>query len=131
MKLKLENMPNVGTDDPVGRGKTSIDIFEKETYEWLKAKAVKEGSLRKAGNNQLDMLRLKEEFLEKNLPRFKKLNFEDGMIVIHDKEKRIYTEIGLEKGYVHCTSCDSNDCEHVTYAYALPELGLLEPIKKR
>lgn len=128
MSLKLEGVINVSGGEPIGRGLTSLDIFNEKTYKWLKAKP---GSLRKAGNYELDMARMKEEFLIKNLPRFKKINFEDGMLVIHDKEKRIYTEIGLHNGYVHCTNCESNDCEHVTYSYALPELGMLEPLKKK
>ena len=133
MEMRLESMsPRPKSDEPKGRGQTSIDLLNEQTYKFLVAKAAKNGtSLRKITNDILDMVRKKEEFLENNLPRFRMVEFHDDLIVIHDREQKVYAEVGLSDGYVHCNHDNSNDCEHVTYAYAVLELGLLEPKRKR
>lgn len=132
MSLRLEAMPKPKNEDPKGRGQTTIDILNEETYKFLVKKSqVNDTSIRKYTNEVLDMVRRKEEFLEKNLPRFRMVEFRDNILVINDKEKRVYAEVGLNDGYVHCFHCESNECEHVTYSYSLLELGLLEPIKRK
>jgi hypothetical protein len=106
----------------------TIDIINQDVYEFMTEEASKKNtSLRKFTNEFLLAQKQKADFMKKYVPKLKEIAFEDGRMVIHDGREGNYTTITLKKGLVHCSLCDSNECIHVMFAFAMPDLGMLEP----
>ena len=105
----------------------TIEILNPDTYTWLNEKAEeKDTSFRKYVNNFLDLEREKEKFIEKYMPKIKKVKIHEGSLILEDKDLAdSYVKIGLANGLIHCYKCDKEDCKHIIYTMTLPDIASL------
>jgi len=105
----------------------SVDLFDQNTIEGIDNLAKKSGdSRRQFINEQLNLLVKKEEYLQKNIPQVKKLHFTEGRLLLWDESLRKDIVITMNKGLPFCNNCETNDCIHVLYTMACPELSKLQ-----
>jgi hypothetical protein len=111
---------------------STIDIIKPETYKQLSREAsVKGTSLRKLCNEVLEMYLEKEEFLEKYIPKLKKLAFEDNIFFVRDSKINKTAEISYNDGLIHCSVCKKSLCFHTLYAMSQPDIARLEPTQRK
>jgi len=70
----------------------------------------------------------KEEFLTEYFPDLKLSIIGDDTVIIKDLKGQV-AQVMLRKGKLWCDRHENSDCEHVHFALALPDIGLL--IKKK
>jgi hypothetical protein len=97
--------------------------IEDNIYERAKAHAAsKKKDLQKYVNEILFMNLEKDEFLKEWAPNFSATVGPNSIYVYDNKEKRT-AEVVIKDGKLICFEHESNDCEHIHFALALPELG--------
>jgi hypothetical protein len=108
-----------------GKEVITVEIF-KETYGTMKAIATKKHwSTKNYINNVLLEAIERDKFLYSYAPSLSKLGYEDNILFIRDAKLGKTTEISLRDRSLYCNVCNSKDCVHIHYAFALPEMAKL------
>ena len=63
------------------------------------------------------------EILAHYAPMIKKVMVDDDRVVIMDNTINRIAEVVARNGELYCQLCGENDCLHVGFAYALPEVS--------
>jgi hypothetical protein len=81
--------------------------------------------------NEIIMDRLdKEDLLREKFAHLSKIAIQDNVIFIRDTKESSTTEVWFKDGNLYCHSDRSASCEHVQFAWALPELAKAVQLKK-
>ncbi len=72
----------------------------------------------------------KEDFLSRIAPGFESLGIHNNILFIKDSKRNGTAEIYLKDSELYCEMDKSVDCDHIHFAWALPELAKLQ-LKKR
>lgn len=54
--------------------------------------------------------------------RFEKIELQNDLLVIRDKKINRIIDLSLKNGKIFCLIDKKSDCQHVGYAYSLPEI---------
>ena len=101
----------------------TVEIF-KETYEVMKRNAAKRRWNTKNYINAVLVEAIeREKFLKAYAPSLSKLGYEDNILFIRDAKQGKTAEIFFRDRSLYCNVCESNDCVHIHYALALPEIS--------
>jgi hypothetical protein len=108
-----------------GKDVITVEIF-KETYDSMKAIATKKRWSTKDYINTVLLEAIeRDKFLHLYAPLLSKVGYEDNILFIRDAKLGKTTEISLRDRSLYCNVCDSKDCVHIHYAFALPEMAKL------
>ena len=108
-----------------GKEVITVEIF-KETYDTMKAIATKKHwSTKDYINNVLLEAIERDKFLYSYAPSLSKVGYEDNILFIRDAKLGKTAEISLQDRSLYCNVCNSKDCVHIHYAFALPEMAKL------
>jgi hypothetical protein len=108
-----------------GKEIITVEIF-KETYDTMKANATKKHwSTKDYINNVLLEAIERDKFLYSYAPSLSKVGYEGNILFIRDAKLGKTTEISLRDRSLYCNVCNSKDCVHIHYAFALPEMAKL------
>jgi hypothetical protein len=120
-----------------GKEVITVEIF-KETYDAMKAIATKKRwSTKEYINTVLLETIERDKFLRSYAPSLSKVGYEDDILFIRDAKLGKTAEIYLRDRALYCNICDSRDCVHIHYAFALPEMAklylhrLVSPARRR
>jgi hypothetical protein len=98
-------------------------------YKRLKDKAVeKEIDLQKYVNEALEMAVEKDSFLKLYAPHLSKRDIVNNCLLIWDDMKKRVAEVWLREQKLVCELCQKDDCVHVHFALALPDIARLTDI---
>ena len=67
----------------------------------------------------------RDKFLRSYAPSLSKVGYEDYILFIRDTKLGKTAEIYLCDPSLYCNDCESEDCVHIHYALALPEVAKL------
>ena len=108
-----------------GKEVITVEIF-KQTYDVMKATATKKRCNTKDYiNTVLAEAIERDKFLHKYAPFLSKIGFDDNILFVRDTKLSKTAEIYLRDRTLYCNICESNDCIHIHYALALPEITKL------
>ena len=108
-----------------GKEVVTVEIF-KETYEAMKTIATKKRwSTKDYVNTVLLEAIERDRFLQLYAPSLSKVGYEDDTLFIRDAKLGKTAEIYLRDRSLYCNVCNSKDCVHIHYAFALPEMAKL------
>lgn len=108
-----------------GKEVITVEIF-KGTYDTMKAIATKKHwSTKDYINNVLLEAIERDKFLYSYAPSLSKVGYEGNILFIRDAKLRKTAEISLRDRSLYCNVCNSKDCVHIHYAFALPEMAKL------
>ncbi|HKH85476.1 MAG TPA: hypothetical protein VKA40_02915 [Nitrososphaera sp.] len=108
-----------------GKEIITVEIF-KETYDTMKANATKKHwSTKDYINNVLLEAIERDKFLYSYAPSLSKVGYEGNILFIRDAKLGKTAEISLRDRSLYCNVCNSKDCVHIHYAFALPEMAKL------
>ena len=62
------------------------------------------------------------EAMAVHAPRMKKISVDDDRVVLLDSKMNRIAEVVVQNGAMFCQLCEENNCLHVGFAYALPEV---------
>ena len=62
------------------------------------------------------------EAMAVHAPRMKKISVDDDRVVLLDSKLNRIAEVVVQNGAMFCQLCEENNCLHVGFAYALPEV---------
>jgi len=68
----------------------------------------------------------KDEYIASYAPFLEKIGIRDNRLIIRDKKRDKLTDIFLKDGKFFCNLDEKNDCEHIHFALAMPELVRLK-----
>lgn len=66
-----------------------------------------------------------DDALAQHAPRLKKISVSDDRVVLLDTVKNRIAEVVVQEGVLFCQLCEVDECMHVGYANALPEVGFM------
>ena len=108
-----------------GKEVITVEIF-KETYNAMKVVAARKRWSAKDYINTVLMEAIeRDKFLRSYAPSLSKVGYEDDILFIRDTKLGKTAEIYLRDRSLYCSVCESNDCVHIHYALALPEVAKL------
>jgi len=108
-----------------GKEIITVEIF-KETYDTMKANATKKHwSTKDYINNVLLEAIERDKFLYSYAPSLSKVGYEGNILFIRDAKLGKTAEISLRDRSLYWNVCNSKDCVHIHYAFALPEMAKL------
>ena len=108
-----------------GKEVITVEIF-KETYDAMKVVAARKRWSAKDYINTVLMEAIeRDKFLRSYAPSLSKVGYEDDILFIRDTRLGKTAEIYLRDRSLYCNVCESNDCVHIHYALALPEVAKL------
>jgi hypothetical protein len=108
-----------------GKEVITVEVF-KETYDAMKAVATKKHWSTKDYINTVLLEAIeRDKFLQSYAPSLSKVGYEDNILFIRDAKLGKTAEISLRDRCLYCNICDSKDCVHIHYAFALPEVAKL------
>jgi hypothetical protein len=108
-----------------GKEVITVEIF-KETYDTMKAIATKKHwSTKYYINNVLLEAIERDKFLYSYAPSLSKVGYEGNILFVRDAKLGKTAEISLRDRSLYCNVCNSKDCVHIHYAFALPEMAKL------
>jgi hypothetical protein len=108
-----------------GKEVITVEIF-KETYDTMKAIATKKRWSTKDYINSVLLEAIeRDKFLYSYAPSLSKVGYEDNILFIQDAKLGKTAEISLRDRSLYCNVCNSKDCVHIHYAFALPEMAKL------
>jgi hypothetical protein len=114
-----------------GKEVVTVEIF-RETYEVMKSSAEKKRwNTKNYINVVLKDSIAREKFLQAYAPYLSKIGYEGNVLFIKDSRAGKTAEIFLREKVLYCSVCSSNDCLHIHYALALPEIANLYLKKPR
>lgn len=106
-----------------GKDVITVEIF-KQTYDLMKANAEKLRWNTKEYINSVLMEAIeRDKFLQTYAPNLSKVGYQDNMLFIRDAKQGKTAEIYLKDKVLYCGLCESKDCIHIHYAFALPEVA--------
>jgi hypothetical protein len=98
-------------------------------YKKLKDKAAEKGlDLQRYVNDSLEMGLNKDEFLKLYAPHLSKRDIIDNCLIIWDDLRKRAAEVWLREQKLVCDLCQKDDCIHVHFALALPEVAKLTDV---
>lgn len=98
-------------------------------YKKLKEKASEKGvDLQKYVNDSLELAVAKDDFLKMYAPHLSKRDIIDNCLIIWDDMRRKTAEVWLREQNLFCEQCQQDDCIHVHFALAIPEVAKLTDI---
>ena len=62
------------------------------------------------------------EVMALHAPRIKKISVDDDRVVLLDSKLNRIAEVAVQNAVMFCQLCEQNNCLHVGFAYALPEV---------
>ena len=68
----------------------------------------------------------KDEYIALYAPYLEKVGITDNRLTIRDTKRDKLTDVFLKDGKFFCNLDERNDCEHIHFALALPELARLK-----
>lgn len=68
----------------------------------------------------------KDEFLKEYAPFLEKIGINDNRLTIRDSKTNKLTDVFLKNKKLFCSLDESDDCLHIHYVLALPELAKLK-----
>ena len=101
---------------------TTVDV-DKPIYERLSKKAKEKGysSVTRFVNDLLLMNVEKDELLQKYGPSFFAQVFDDS-VMVKGPDDDVTAEVKLRDGNLICLKDESDNCKHVLFAWAIPEI---------
>jgi hypothetical protein len=106
-----------------GKEVITVEIF-KETYDVMKSTAEK---LRWNTKEYINTILLeaieRDRFLQTYAPFLAKVGYQDNILFIRDAKQGKTAEVFLKDRALYCGLCESKDCMHIHYAFALPEVA--------
>jgi len=103
--------------------------IDEALYKRLKERAAqKRIDLQSYANNVLEMNLTKDEFLKMYAPHLSRRDIIDNCLIIWDDMRRKTAEVWLREQNLFCELCQQDDCIHVHFALAIPEVGKLTDI---
>lgn len=106
-----------------GNDVITVEIF-KQTYDMMKANAEKlKWNTKEYINSVLAEAIERDRFLQTYAPNLSKVGYQDNILFIRDAKAGKTTEIYLKDKALYCGLCESKDCIHIRYAFALPEVA--------
>lgn len=67
----------------------------------------------------------KDEFLSIMMPYYSPIGIHDNILFIRDERNKKVAEIYLKDHLLYCDLDKTQDCEHIHFAYAIPEVAKL------
>lgn len=67
----------------------------------------------------------KDEFLSIMMPYYSPIGIHDNILFIRDERNKKVAEIYLKDHLLYCDLDEAQDCEHIHFAYAIPEVAKL------
>jgi hypothetical protein len=105
-----------------GKEVITVEIF-KDTYDRMKASAEKmRWNTKEYINSVLSESIERDRFLQSYAPFLSKVGYQDNILFIRDAKLAKTAEIYLKDRALYCGLCESKDCMHIHYAFALPEV---------
>ncbi|WP_337861482.1 hypothetical protein [Nitrososphaera sp.] len=106
-----------------GKEVVTVEIF-KETYDMMKASAERmRWNTKEYINSVLAEALDRDKFLQAYAPFFSKVGYQDNILFIRDAKAGKTAEVYLKDRSLYCGLCESKDCMHIHYAFALPEVA--------
>lgn len=106
-----------------GKEVVTVEIF-KETYELMKSNAERmRWNTKEYINTVLAEAIERDKFLQTYAPFLSKVGYQDNILFIRDAKVGKTAEIYLKDRALYCGLCESKDCMHIHYAFALPEVA--------
>ncbi|SMH71315.1 hypothetical protein [Candidatus Nitrosotalea okcheonensis] len=100
--------------------------IEEAIYQKVKSKAKEKGlSLVDYVNETLLLNAEKDDFLKRYAPFLEKISVGETLILKDHKIGKL-VEVYLKQNKMYCTQDEDDDCIHIHFALALPELALLK-----
>ena len=62
------------------------------------------------------------EAMARHAPRMKKISVDEDRVVMLDGKVNRIAEVVVQNGVLFCQLCEENNCLHVGFAYAMPEV---------
>ena len=73
-------------------------------------------------SHMLEERMLENEVMAQHAPRIKKIAVDGDRVVLLDTKLNRIAEVVAQNGVMFCQLCEENDCVHVGFSYALPEI---------
>jgi hypothetical protein len=118
---------------PLAKGAQNITI-RAEVFAKLKQKLVEKQQRNALDENKkigsfvndllVDVLE-KDEFLSVMMPYYSPIGIHDNVLFIRDEKNKKVAEIYLKDHMLYCDLDQTQDCEHIHFAYAIPEVAKL------
>ncbi|AIC16933.1 hypothetical protein NVIE_026640 [Nitrososphaera viennensis EN76] len=106
-----------------GKEVITVEIF-KQTYEVMKSAAEKmHWNTKEYINSVLVEAIERDRFLQSYAPYLSKIGYQDNILFIRDSKAGKTAEVYLKDRTLYCGLCESKDCSHIHYAFALPEVA--------
>lgn len=106
-----------------GRDVITVEIF-KQTYDLMKSTAEKmHWNTKEYINSVLVDAIERDRFLQSYAPYLSKIGYQDNILFIRDAKANKTAEVYLKDRTLYCGLCESKDCNHIHYAFALPEIS--------
>lgn len=106
-----------------GKEVVTVEIF-KETYDLMKANAERmRWNTKEYINSVLSEAIDRDKFLQSYAPFLSRVGYQDNILFIRDSKMGKTAEIYLKDRALYCGLCESKDCMHIHYAFALPEVA--------
>lgn len=106
-----------------GKEVVTVEIF-KETYDMMKASAERmRWNTKEYINSVLAEALDRDKFLQAYAPFLSKVGYQDNILFIRDAKAGKTAEVYLKDRSLYCGLCESKDCMHIHYAFALPEVA--------
>jgi hypothetical protein len=106
-----------------GKEVITVEIF-KQTYDAMKSAAGRmHWNTKDYINSVLTEAIERDRFLQSYAPYLSKIGYQDNILFIRDAKAGKTAEIYLKEKVLYCSLCESKDCNHIHYAFALPEVA--------
>ncbi len=106
-----------------GKEVITVEIF-KQTYDFMKSTAEKmHWNTKEYINSVLVDAIERDRFLQSYAPYLSKIGYQDNILFIRDAKAGKTAEVYLKDRMLYCGLCESKDCNHIHYAFALPEIA--------
>lgn len=113
-------------------GRKSLTVLKEvhakamEKYEIEKSSNKTESSFIKWFSDYVMMNLERDEFLKDYAPYLEKIGYSNNMLTIRDHKVNNITDIFMKDGRLYCSLDETDDCMHIHFALALPELSKLK-----
>jgi hypothetical protein len=106
-----------------GKEVITVEIF-KQTYDTMKTNAEKlKWNTKEYINSILAEAIERDRFLQTYAPSLSKVGYQDNILFIRDAKAGKTADVFLKDKVLYCGLCESKDCIHIHYAFALPEVA--------
>lgn len=106
-----------------GKEVITVEIF-KQTYDTMKTNAEKlKWNTKEYINSVLAEAIERDKFLQTYAPNLAKVGYQENILFIRDAKAGKTADVFLKDKVLYCGLCESKDCIHIRYAFALPEVA--------